>query len=278
MAKTYDSNQQTGSRAYLFPSCWWPSSAACCSVTTRPWCREPSRPSTSSSGVRRTSPTRVDARLHRIERAGGLRHRRCAVGPAGLASGTQTFARRGSRALLRLGRRLVAARKRHPALRRSVAAAAGVVQHLPHSGRYRRGTGLGRVSDVHRRNLAREDPRHARLVQPVRHHLRHAGRLLRQLPDPQPAGRHGRSHSGRHGLHRLAQDVPQRSVPRGDISAADPLCARNPALPDPHRPRSEGIAGAHAQSTARPRPARFTPKSAGRYTPRTSGSSPTAQR
>ena len=23
---------------------WWPSSAACCSVTTRPWCREPSRP------------------------------------------------------------------------------------------------------------------------------------------------------------------------------------------------------------------------------------------
>lgn len=195
-----------------------------------------------------------------------------------LASGTQTLARRGSRALLRLGHRLVAARKRHPALRRSVAAAAGVVQHLPHSGRYRRGTCLGRVSDVHCRNLAREDPRHARLVQPVRHHLRHAGRLLRQLPDPQPAGRHGRSHSGRHGLRRLAQDVPQRSVPRSDISAADPLCARNPALPDPHRTRSEGIAGAHAhQRRGRgPHDSHRNPPDGTRQD--RAGSSPTAQR
>ena len=158
----------------------------------------------------------VDARLHRFERADRLRHRRCDLGLLASRFRAQTFAHRhGGGALLHLGRRFVAARERHPPLRRGFASRCWCRSTSTASSG---GIGVGLASAVCPMYIAEispgEDPRHARLVQPVRHHLRHAGRLFRQLSDPQPPRRHEASHPGRHDPDRLAADVSSPRLSR----------------------------------------------------------------
>ena len=57
----------------------------------------------------------------------------------------------------------------------------GEFRCLSHSWRHRRGIGVHVVADVYRGNCAAEGAGKSGGVEPVRHHLRHAGDLLRQL-------------------------------------------------------------------------------------------------
>ena len=172
----------------------------------------------------------VDARFHGLQRPDRLRHRRCHIGRACRASGPQAHARGGGRVVLCIGCGLVVARKRNTSIRRGVVRAARVVQPLPYNRRHRRRSGIGRMPDVHSRDLARAHTRHAGLVQPVRHNIRHAGSIFRELSHTQQSGRYGRGHTAGYGRRRLAPHVPLGGVPCRCILPAHTAGARDTAF------------------------------------------------
>ena len=173
----------------------------------------------------------MDAWFHRFERPYRVRHRRRYLGSAGRTFRPQAHARRCRRPVFRFGRRFVVPRERHPSLRRGFVRTARIVQLLPHNRRYRRGIGVGRMSDVHSRDFARTHTRHARLVQPVRHNLRHAGRLLRKLSHTHQSRRYVRGHTTGYGRHRVAPHVPLGGFPRGGLLPAHTARAGDAAFP-----------------------------------------------
>ena len=75
-------------------------------------------------------------------------------------------------------------------IRRTVTQSSDCVQHLQDHRRHRRRSGFSHLPHVHRRDITCKHPWYPGLMQPVRHHLRYARGIFRELPHQEQSGRH----------------------------------------------------------------------------------------
>ena len=171
-----------------------------------------------------------------------MHHRQRRLRLLSLELGPQEVADLRRHHVFHLGIRLDGARVPLLRARSGQLSAAHRLQHLPRDRRRGRGPCVGHLPDVHRRGGPVEHPRHPRVVEPVRNHLRPISSLHGQLPHPrrphQPRNRVDRPGRQRRcarqrpmdHIDRLALHVRQRGRPGRTVRHTDMLRARNSAL------------------------------------------------
>ena len=112
-------------------------------------------------------------------------------------------------------------------------------RRLSHPGRDRRGAGVDAFAHVHCGDCAGQGAGKPGGVEPVRHHLRHAGDLLCELRHLEVGQRRRLAEH-----HRLALHVPFRRHPGGAFSASAIPGAGDAALPDAEGRRERRAGGA----------------------------------